>query len=542
MTSTLPARKIKSVSTRVRVTAMGASVLQLLLPCASGALLAWSQSGDQWSWLAWVSLIPLAVSASGNRCALEGHCGAFLGGMALHGWGLDWIRTSQGGWGVSGPHAVSWFLLMLYGGVWWCLAYAALRWILLATGLSLVVVLSAVWVLQEAGRKWFFLLIGGSPFPWLQAGLTQVDSAWLQLVDLGGVGLLTALVAMVNGALTTLLGQALRTHRAAGVWTSRRDLVAVALILSVGWAYANWRMFARTDDRLRQVRVCCWAAPCRPDFILNRDEWRLPMAVADFALWPESALVGEFDRRTADETTGSRATLQALAATSGATLFVGCDCQSERGKTRSTAVVFPGHSGIAYYDKVGLVPWSEFESPIAFSGITPRSAGYTKGSTFPVFACRTRSGEKVSVASIICYDACFPEIVRSFFRNTVNCAGPDILLASSAEVADSTGALQRQMLCQTRCRAVECRLPIVRCVDGGTSAVIDARGMVVEQPPSAFRTGPWLTRSVTISDKSSVYRYVGDWPTVASALVILPIVACRMRRRRAASSASETST
>lgn len=136
-----------------------------------------------------------------------------------------------------------------------------------------------------------------------------------------------------------------------------------------------------------------------------------------------------------------------------------------------------GFEATAFYDKHHLVPFGEylpfygFLSAVGLAQLTPYGdAGFAAG-TGP----RTILVGGLPVAPLICYEAIFagrvyPDTDRPRWIVTVT---------NDAWFGDTSGP--RQHLDQARLRSVETGLPMARSANTGISALIDAKGRIVER-------------------------------------------------------------
>ncbi|MEM8781732.1 MAG: apolipoprotein N-acyltransferase [Planctomycetota bacterium] len=87
-------------------------------------------------------------------------------------------------------------------------------------------------------------------------------------------------------------------------------------------------------------------------------------------------------------------------------------------------------------------------------------------------------------------------------------------------------------------RAIENRVPVVRSVNTGVSAIIDSTGRIVAAAPPGGEGV--LSAELALDDRRTVYAIVGDWPiTLLTALTAVWVIVARgrrpkLRRRRAA--------
>ena len=127
------------------------------------------------------------------------------------------------------------------------------------------------------------------------------------------------------------------------------------------------------------------------------------------------------------------------------------------------------------YDKIHLVPFGEYlpmqallES-IGLEQLTRWRGGFATG---PVPRPLLTIPGLPPVAGLICYEAIFPtEIVQGKQR-----PGLLINVTNDGWFGDTTGPWQH--FHQTRVRAVEEGLPIIRAANNGVSAIVDGQGRV----------------------------------------------------------------
>ena len=119
----------------------------------------------------------------------------------------------------------------------------------------------------------------------------------------------------------------------------------------------------------------------------------------------------------------------------------------------STAYVDPVRGLVGSYDKVNLVPWTEFTPQ---GGLTRRrSMQFSHGTRYPVFELRSAASQTpYRFASAICFDVAFSDLFRGYMADD---NPPDFFLVSSSERSDGTGRMSRHVLAMAKVRAIECR-------------------------------------------------------------------------------------
>jgi apolipoprotein N-acyltransferase len=176
---------------------------------------------------------------------------------------------------------------------------------------------------------------------------------------------------------------------------------------------------------------------------------------------------------------------------------------------------------VALYDKIHLVPFGEYLpfqkvlEKIGLRQLTRMRGGFTANTALR--APFTVPGLPV-FGPLICYEAIFPAEVRP--------AGPRpaalLNVTNDGWFGNTTGP--RQHLHQTRVRAVEEGLPLIRAANNGISAVIDARGRIVARLDLNVRGS--LDSALPVAAAATWYSRFGDrtfftlWVLLATVLFV----------------------
>jgi apolipoprotein N-acyltransferase len=168
----------------------------LALPALATAGLLWlCYFPVAWGWLGWVALVPLLALVRADASPRRIKLCAWLAGLAFFWPILQWMRVADY------RMYYTWAMLATYCALYFPVAIVLLRRLDRGTSLPLIVTLPAVWVGLEFVRSW--LLTG---FAWYYLGHTQHDYlAMIQVCDLGGVYVVSLLVAAVNAWLFEVL-------------------------------------------------------------------------------------------------------------------------------------------------------------------------------------------------------------------------------------------------------------------------------------------------------------------------------------------------
>lgn len=542
--------------------------------------------------LAWVALVPwlYAAATEGRRAAIGiSYATTFL----YHLVGLAWIgMVSPEGWVITS------FLEGFYG-----IALALIPlWVRRRTGAPLLLSLPVA----GAALEW---LRGNTPvirFPWLLLGATQHDQETLcQVADITSVYGLTFLVLAANGAIVDV-ALILRAR-----WVGERDLddrdrrrlltlVLVPLgLLAVTFAYG----FMRRAQVRAAMQPGATVLVVQPDFPqslkdapasretiarlhlrMTRSALEREGAKVDAIIWSETMWPWPVpDERTAAGAEGWRrwlaerppewaATiqsyarqLQAVADESGAVLLTGAlDWGLDGGPLHNSVyAIAPRQGVIARYDKINLVPASEY---IPGKGVPVFSLVYDLVKSFvpegfEVFApgegpALVPAGAGQLLAPNICFEISFPELLRESVRRGATahvCPANDGWFVRGGRLdrrgrdEQSIVDLERYMrtaeLALARdhaiLRAIESRRPVVRCVNRGVSLVVDPTGEVSTELTqkvggATLRVGFEDTFIATLQTTTLTTFYVraGDAFALACLGGLLALIACGARAVR----------
>jgi apolipoprotein N-acyltransferase len=240
---------------------------------------------------------------------------------------------------------------------------------------------------------------------------------------------------------------------------------------------------------------------------------------ADLTIWPETAVpyMLEYSPEVADMIVG---------ASGGRPVALGIQ-REEAGRFYNSMRVLEGEGDeTARYDKAHLVPFGEYIpfGDLAYDWFGLRAFAAQAGNTYspgpgPQVLNLGRFGR---VLPLICYEAIFPRDVNAAPQR----ADWMLQITNDAWFGIWTGPFQH--FAQARLRAVEQGLPLVRVANTGMTAVVDARGRVVDQLP--FGTLGALDARIPGALTPTVYARWGDGP-VALLLAGLALLAMMGRRR-----------
>jgi len=520
----------------------------------SGALLGLCFPPTDWSLLAWVALAPLGVVFASPTMPLRSWAGVYLGGLICHLWVFDWIRTLYGGVGLAGNHVSGWLITGQLGALLFCLMVAAGRRGVLTAKLPMTVTLPLVWICYEYLQHYLTANFNQTGTRLLSLAYTQADQTTVaQMADLGGAGLISFVVAAVNGFLYDATKWILTTTKSDRQWLHAMRLSTVPLAMIAVVVYGQTRI--STNDSKQGPTVCLMGKEDLPPLL---DETRIlsghqsPPAVPgsaypDLFVWPElayhhtlittskapaalAALEAACPLANGDVQAYSQTVRQYLeqaASKFQAGILIGCERleASGEGVQRYNCLAYsdPVDGLVGCYDKRHLAPFIEFVPTSVRWLQTANCKGYTHGQSATSFVLHAvNSDQTYKIGCGLCYDVAFEEHFRQQLRN----GDVDCFILSGSEAADKTGCMSQMLLRMAQLRAIETRRPIIRNTHLGFSGMIDANGRVVEYRNREELGIPWQLGAVPLDRRASLYSRWGDWlsPMCLGGLFIALIV------------------
>ena len=516
------------------------------------ALLVGALSALAFQPVGWWPLMPLAFAAlchlierapTLKRALLTG----WLFGLGQFAIGLNWIATAFT-YQAAMPAWLGWvavLLLSLYLAIYPALA-AGLAWRFgRQKPLALVLALAGAWAVTEWLRATMF-----TGFAWNPVGVTLADTPWLNVSTFAGTYGLSLLVVLAGGALWLL------TRRS---WQSGLISTAVvALLLALPAPIVPDECCLRTFDMpeggpqqplpqpsLISVRVV------QPN-IGQQDKWR--PGFSDEAarrlgelsarpgierprllFWPEAAVTDPLeDARTGEHQAFAEFERTRAAALIGPNEYLltgGLALHSSDGRqvdaaANSVFVLGAGGKLVARYDKAHLVPYGEYLpmrpllSAIGLSRLAPGDIDFIPGPG-PRSVALPGWGK---VGFQLCYEIIFSgEVVDRKNR-------PDYIFNPSNDAWFGRWG-PPQHLAQTRLRAAEEGLPVIRSTPTGISAIVDARGRVLHSLP--WRTAGVIDGGLPMKAAELTFfaRFGNIIPLALAFLLIASAIALNARAR-----------
>ena len=517
-----------------------------------------------WGWCAWFALVPLACLLRTTHRTGPVVLAGWLAGWAFYLLAVHWIRYAD-------PKAcLAWVALALYLSayplVWCALGRLVCRW----RALPLCLAVPILHVPLEYARA--YLLTG---FAWFYLGHTQYRYlAVTQIADWGGVYAVSFVVAMCNGALADVVLAWWGAPRGSRWWAGARVRWAVAgagaaVVCTLGYGVfrleqseftpgprvaaiqGNEPQRVKSDARQadaimrRHINLTLRAAAEKPDLIVWPETmFRSTLPVIDPDADPAAAaklgLTLDHLRRVRQQRLKVLADIAASPRV-GTALLIGVHVSrfGREGASQHNSAVYVSRDGTYHgrYDKMHLVPFGEY-LPLGrvfpwLAALTPYEGDYSlREGTDPVRF--ELDGHHLAV--IICYESTVPRVVRRLVRGPGTSKAVDFLLNISNDGWFRCSSELDQHLAMCTFRAIEARVPIVRSVNTGISAMIAPDGGIRQRlRDEAGRckcTSGVLVAELPLDTRVSPYLLWGDAFAQLVSVGLVGLVAAAVVRRR----------
>jgi len=481
--------------------------------------------------LSWCAFVPLLVAIEGAGTGRGFACG-WIAGTTTHIAGFTWftgllVRFAH----FPLPAALAVYVLYCaWGGVAWGLVGAFTSRLGVARGgWPPLVVLPAALVAVEFAFP--------HVFPWNLAGGQYLFLPFAQAAELVGVLGLGGVMAAGGAALYELV--AVRGRRP-------RRLVAGAVLLAVGivivWGAVRLRAVERSRAAAPGVRVGVVQPNVSMDEKGVRARARTQMSLlqdltraaeqggADIVVWPESAYPYRIQRQLRVDLKGKKRIQRGfeVPVLFGAVSFDGT------GRYNSAFLLSASGELSAPVDKNHLVLFSE---RVPFRDHIPSFVRRRYPAMTAIgFGSGTEPGVLESGEMRAGVLVCFEDTMAGFARRVVR-AGANVLINLTNDAWFGDTVEPHQHLALAVFRAIENRRDLVRSVNTGVSAVVEATGRV------SYRTGTFeeavFVHEVRLLEETTPFTRAGGWPGWAALAALVLLAAAGTIRRQGPGRARE---
>lgn len=438
----------------------------------------------------------------------------FYYGLGFFGAGVSWVYVSIHQFG--GADIFFSILLTLAFISILALFPAAMSWALNRyfpknTSVKLWLAFPAIWALMEWVRSWIF-----TGFPWILAGSSQTFWPLKTLAPLGGVYLISFVLAQIAGGII---------YYYYASTTYRRYTLAyfcALLLLCTGLNFYHLTHPAGVPFQVSLVQGNITpSVKWLPDEAENTFQQYVTLSENHWdnqlVIWPEAAIPTPLPYSNT-----LLIQLQQLSRQHHAGLIAGIPYESMNIIEDYNAVIGIGEAKGQYF-KRHLVPFGEyFPAPAiskkVLSWLQIPMSNFKPGLVHQ----RLMEYQNTHIAAFICYEIIFPEEVR----NMAQYAGLILSLSDDAWFGHSIAAAQHLQMAQMR--ALETGRFVLSITNNGRTAIINPEGKIVAALP-AYQSGV-LTGEVS--------RYTGETPWLKWGgdlfllLCIISLIISKVRARR----------
>jgi len=455
-----------------------------------------------------IALFYLGLRALNPRQAL---LRGWLYGIGLFLAGTSWVYVSIHDYGAASPALAAFLTFGFCAGVALFFALGAwlwARWLRRNDApIADALAFAALWLAQEAFRGWFL-----TGFPWLYAGYSQLHGPLAGLAPVGGMWLISLVLALSAALLVNL-------PRLLG---DKPRLAATLLLLLAPWvAGLALNGHAWTERKGEPLKVAALQGNIEQNLKWDPEQLDAQLALyrdmtlssrtADLIVWPETAVpvLKEYAE-------GYLRVMGRIAVERDAALITGVPLRqaNEHGEKRYYNAITVTGWGEGTYLKQKLVPFGEYvplqevlRGLIAFFDLPMSDFARGPADQAPLQA------KGLKIAPFICYEVVYPEFAAGL------AARSDLLLTVSNDTwfGTSIGPLQHLQMAQMR--ALEAGRWMIRATNNGVTALIDPQGRISVQIPQ-FQQAV-LYGEVQPMQGLTPYLLWRAWPLVALCSLLL---------------------
>lgn len=546
-----------SFFTKLSALALGHPLGRILLCALSGTLLFLACADfDIWP-LCWLGMVPLLwvlLDRDGRPRTKHPFLYGMVTGILANGGGFYWIVGLLQRFGNIPFVAAAplFFLLIAYQALTFGLFASILCRLRSQLGIKVTFLAPLCWVACELCVPYVF--------PWY----LSITQAWvptvIQIADITGPLGVSFLLVLSNGALFDLFHalHRLRTEKRPDSERRFRSQLSAPLtaafliVLALGYGVVRIHQVNQARAAAEKIKVGVVQANIgiNEKFVPGLREQQhalhtqlsreLTARGADLIMWPESSYSYPLLRPVrGDFPTGDPRRVQAGFDTP--ILFGALTVK------RTTDGEFTPYNTALLYDKNGQTQGSfdknfllifgeylPFASELGFlRRLIPAISNFARGTTTTTFPLTLR-GKQYALGPMICYEDIIPAFGRRLFADKTP---PNLLLNITNDAWFGATSEPYEHLALAVFRAVEHRVDLIRAVNTGVSAFIDATGRVYQKGPSVDPTLQPGVKPVTLLEEAALmqpgglYQQLGE--TFGSGCLVLVLLFGVLARQRA---------
>lgn len=403
------------------------------------------------SYLAFIAFIPLFLAIQ-DKTPKKAFLISYLSGFLFYLGTLYWVYYVTG----FGLVALCLYLALYFGILGYIFNRTARR-------RGAILLIPAIWIILEYIQSRIF-----TGFGWTLMGYSQYKILpFIQIADFSGVYGVSFLIMTVNVAIYKILKR------------SFREIILAGLVIALAVGYGTMRINEKQDEKIAKVSVVQgnipqdlkWD-PGEAESIMDKYIMLTENAALDkpeLIIWPETSFPVFFEK-------GEEFTEEVLDLCRRINIPILLGANTERGPDSFNSALLISEKGdiVGKYDKIHLVPFGEYvpfsdRFPVLHSLVLGELGEFTKGEEFKVFS------HQYDFSVLICYEDIFPELAKKFVQK-----GARLLVVITNDAWYGRSGMPYQHAACSVFRAIENRVPIVRCANTGYSCFIDSRGRIYD--------------------------------------------------------------
>ena len=511
-----------------------------ILAGISGLLLILSFPSFNLYALGWISLIPLLIALQSTSNWKSAFLHGYLTGAVFFLGLVYWITLL---YPFANIFLTTFACLLLAGylAVYFGIFSVLLHGLPWKSGLPFIFIVPTLWIGLEWVRSWFL-----TGFPWGSMGYTQWNNLpAIQIASITGVHGVSFIVVLLNATIADIIhtyfiskNQSTTSKTSATATKGKvfdllrfthhasRSIPIVIVIACLAYGTYTLSKPANTSSDVKIALVPGnvpqlekWDRAYWPQ-IFERYMNLIKAADAeepDLIILPETALRGEmffFEGNVYLQKLEQLLKEQQIHLLAGTFHYA-----SEQKIYNSVFLLSPTGEKLGSYSKIHLVPFGEYV-PITrhLPNFIQLSTGFEPGKSIDLFPIPHTENSQLGV--VICFESVFPDLFRKFVKKGASVMG---ILTNDAWF-DGT-ASPEQHLAMAPFRAVENRVAVFRCANGGISCIIDAFGRTITTPILASDTESFLIERIPLKNHGgTIYTRYGDWFPILCFLVSLSLI------------------
>ena len=504
------------------------------LAACSGIILFCSFPSVNFFPLAWIALVPLLVALESVKNWKSAFSVGYVGGFLFFAGLLLAIILLY-------PYAhiltttLGYLLLVGYTALYFAVFAVLVYQLPWQSGMLFPLGVAAIWVTLEWVRSW--LLTG---FPWGNIGYSQwTYLPGIQIASLTGVYGISFVIVFFNAGIATLI-------RRKDEW--QKELVTTivpCLIAMICLIYGYGAIATSKNTSQKSIKVALvpgnipqiekWKSESFPKIFTKYLNLTRKVAVEnpDVIVWPETTVRGQV--LSGEWTRFHSHFKQMLREIGGIPMLIGATDPDTFGDIYNRVISVSSEGQIVdKYAKMHLVPFGEYV-PLAdflpnFIQFQPFEHGKTVN-LLPITNVEAMQTNKeiIEVGTSICFESAFPSHFRQFVKNGADAMG---ILTNDAWFTGT--AFPELHLAMAPLRAVENRIAVFRCANGGYTCVVDSFGRITTPfvPPKTAEE--FLIADVALSEgEHTFYTRYGDWLPILCLVLSITGIAYRIVIRHA---------